>query len=80
MVSNRKSKQILKNIMSASRKDWSKTLDNSFQPDRSTFKTPIKMCPFRLVYGKACHLPIELEHRAYWDMKTQNFDIKVAKD
>nr|GEV15349.1 reverse transcriptase domain-containing protein [Tanacetum cinerariifolium] len=33
-----------------------------------------------LVYGKLCHLPIELEHRAYWALKHVNFDLKTAGD
>ncbi|XP_050217372.1 uncharacterized protein LOC126668204 [Mercurialis annua] len=36
------------------------------------------MSPFRIVYGKACHLPLELEHRAYWAIKKLNFDFKKA--
>ncbi|GJR01922.1 reverse transcriptase domain-containing protein [Tanacetum coccineum] len=45
-----------------------------------TYKTPIGCTPYKLVYGKACHLPIELEHKAYWALKHTNFDIKTAGD
>ena len=38
------------------------------------FKTPIRLSPFQLVYGKTCHLPVELEHKAYWALKLLNFN------
>ncbi|GJT73931.1 reverse transcriptase domain-containing protein [Tanacetum coccineum] len=43
-------------------------------------KHPSGVRHYKLVYGKACHLPIELEHKAYWALKHTNFDIKTAGD
>nr|GEU37258.1 hypothetical protein [Tanacetum cinerariifolium] len=47
---------------------------------RTAYKTPIGCTPYKLVYGKSCHLPIELEHKAYWALKHANFDLKTAGD
>nr|GEV10274.1 reverse transcriptase domain-containing protein [Tanacetum cinerariifolium] len=47
---------------------------------RTAYKTPIGCTPYKLVYGKSCHLPIELEHKAYWPLKHVNFDLKTAGD
>ncbi|GKA98109.1 reverse transcriptase domain-containing protein [Tanacetum coccineum] len=47
---------------------------------RTAYKTPIGCTPYKVVYGKACHLPIELEHNAYWALKHTNFDIKAVGD
>ncbi|XP_038997318.1 uncharacterized protein LOC120122164 [Hibiscus syriacus] len=44
------------------------------------FKTPLGMSPFKLAYGKACHLPIELEQKAYWTIKRLNFDAQLARE
>ncbi|GJZ40994.1 hypothetical protein Tco_0587880 [Tanacetum coccineum] len=47
---------------------------------RTAIKTLIGCTPYKLVYGKSCHLPIELEHKAYWALKHANFDLKTAGD
>ncbi|GJT56178.1 reverse transcriptase domain-containing protein [Tanacetum coccineum] len=59
---------------------WSDKLDEALWAFRTTFKTPIGCTPYKLVYGKSCHLPIELEHKAYWALKHANFDLKTAGD
>nr|GEW60890.1 reverse transcriptase domain-containing protein [Tanacetum cinerariifolium] len=47
---------------------------------RTAYKTSIGCTPYRLVYGKACHLPHKIEHKAYWALKHTNFDRKTAGD
>nr|GEX16461.1 hypothetical protein [Tanacetum cinerariifolium] len=65
-VSNRGLKRILERTIGENRASWSDKLDDALWAFRKTYKTPIGCTPYKLVYGKACHLPIELEHKAYW--------------
>ncbi|GJT57513.1 reverse transcriptase domain-containing protein [Tanacetum coccineum] len=64
-VSNRGLKRILERTVGENRASWSDKLDDALWAFRTAYKTPIGCTPYKLVYGKACHLPIELEHKAY---------------
>ncbi|GKF34996.1 reverse transcriptase domain-containing protein [Tanacetum coccineum] len=59
---------------------WSDKLDDALWAFHTAYKMPIGCTPYKLVYGKACHLPIELEHKAYWALKHANFDLETAGD
>ncbi|GKA40730.1 reverse transcriptase domain-containing protein [Tanacetum coccineum] len=79
-VSNRGLKRILERTVGENRASWSDKLDDALWAFRTAFKTPIGCTPYKLVYGKSCHLPIELEHKAYWALKHANFDLKTTGD
>nr|GFB76655.1 reverse transcriptase domain-containing protein [Tanacetum cinerariifolium] len=79
-VSNRSLKCILKKTVGENHASWSDKLDDALWAFRTAYKTPIGCTPYKLVYGKACHLPIELEHKAYWALKHANFDLQTACD
>ncbi|GKC56665.1 reverse transcriptase domain-containing protein, partial [Tanacetum coccineum] len=79
-VSNRGLKRILERTVGENRALWSDKLDDALWAFRTAFKTPIECTTYKPVYGKACHLPIELEHKAYWALKHCNFDLKTAGD
>ncbi|GKC90879.1 reverse transcriptase domain-containing protein [Tanacetum coccineum] len=78
-VSNRGLKRILKRTVGENHASWSDKLDEALWAFRTAFKTPIGCTPYKLMYGKSCHLPIELEHKAYWALKHANFDLKTAE-
>nr|GFC02176.1 reverse transcriptase domain-containing protein [Tanacetum cinerariifolium] len=79
-VTNRGLKRILERTVGENRASWSDKLEDALWAFRTAFKTSIGCTPYRLVYGKACHLPLEVEHKAYWALKYANFDLKTAGD
>ncbi|GJY17071.1 reverse transcriptase domain-containing protein [Tanacetum coccineum] len=79
-VSNRGLKRILERTVGENRASWSDKLDDVLWAFRTAYKTPIGCTPYKLVYGKAGHLPIEPEHKAYWALKHANFDLETAGD
>nr|GEX34880.1 reverse transcriptase domain-containing protein [Tanacetum cinerariifolium]GEX35165.1 reverse transcriptase domain-containing protein [Tanacetum cinerariifolium] len=79
-VSNRGLKRIIERTIGENRASWSDKLDDALWAFHTAYKKPIGCTPYKLVYGKACHLPIELEHKAYWALKQANFNLSVAGD
>nr|GEW74994.1 hypothetical protein [Tanacetum cinerariifolium] len=79
-VSNRGLKRILERAVGENHASWSDNLDDALWAFRTAYKTPIGCTPYKLVYRKACHLPVELEHKAYWALKYAKFNLKTAGD
>nr|GFA92123.1 hypothetical protein [Tanacetum cinerariifolium] len=79
-VTNRGLKHILERTVGENRASWSDKLEDALWAFQIAFKTSIGCTPYRLVYGKACHLPLELKHKAYWELKHVNFDLKTMGD
>ncbi|WMV37894.1 hypothetical protein MTR67_031279 [Solanum verrucosum] len=72
-------KGILAKIFNANRSGWSHNLDDALWDYHIDFKTPIGMLPYQLVFGKFCHLPIELEHKSFWVWKVEDLILKEWK-
>jgi hypothetical protein len=78
-TSNKELKGILMKTVTKGGKDWSKKLDGALWAYRTAHKIQIGMTPYQFVYGKTCHLLVELDHKAYWAIKEMNLDIDAAR-
>ena len=72
---SREIKQILEKTVNPNRKDWPLRLNDALWVYHTAYKNILCMSPYRLVYGKACNLPMELEHKSYWAIKMFNFNL-----
>ncbi|GJS94165.1 reverse transcriptase domain-containing protein [Tanacetum coccineum] len=72
---NRALKIILEKTVKDHPTIWSRKLNDALWDFRTTYKTPTRTTPYKLIYGKNCHLPFEIEHRAYWALKNDNPDL-----
>nr|GEU88822.1 reverse transcriptase domain-containing protein [Tanacetum cinerariifolium] len=79
-VSNCGLKRIIKRPVGKNRVSCSDKLDDALWAFRTAYKTPIGCTSYKLVLGKACHLSIEIEHKAYWALKHANFDLQTVGD
>ncbi|RDX93416.1 hypothetical protein CR513_24326, partial [Mucuna pruriens] len=67
-------------MVNPNRKDWSRLLEDALWAHRTTYQTLLGISPYWIVFGKAYHLPVEIEHRAYWAVKKCNMAYDQAEN
>ena len=77
-LANMEIKTILMKVVNSNRKDWSLKLLDSLWAYRTNFKTILGMSPYQLVNGKACHLSVKIEYKAWWEIKKLNMDLSKS--
>ncbi|GJS60437.1 reverse transcriptase domain-containing protein [Tanacetum coccineum] len=75
---NKALKRILEKTVKDNPAIWSRKLDDALWAFHTAYKTPTGTIRYKLIYGKNCHLPFEIEHRAYWALKNCNPDLIAA--
>jgi transposase InsO family protein len=78
-MSNKQIKNILQKTVNQMGRRWKSKLSEALWAYRTAYKMPISMTPYQLVYGKSYHLPVELEHKAFRDIKKWNVNLKAAR-
>jgi transposase InsO family protein len=78
-ISNREINSILEKTMQPNQRDWSLRLGDAFWAYWTAYKSPIGMTPYRMIYRKACHLPVEFEHKIFLVIKLCNMDYDAVR-
>jgi hypothetical protein len=76
---NKQIKNILQRTVNQMSRSWRSKLREALWAYQTSYKTPICLMPYQLLYGKTCHLLMELEHKSFWAIKKWNMDLKAAK-